>query len=157
MVLAYPHVLIPTAYISLWFANFFGILVNLLLVTDAWVHVRLYLKYFLIYLFKCNPYCCPPGREWDMTEKLDDRGHSNNYSGYFRRQVRFYFWRCLSVIAAGIFYVALSTILRFQFNQAFFPFIGMTPQEYINSIIFSFIIITLTFLALGVGYLILKY
>eukprot|EP00051_Salpingoeca_urceolata_P012082 m.150166 g.150166 ORF g.150166 m.150166 type:complete len:115 (+) comp17370_c0_seq1:199-543(+) len=53
---------------------------------------------------------------------LDDRGHSNQKPGYFRRQAQFFMCKVYSQMSAGIFYLIVTPLLRHGKNGAYYPF-----------------------------------
>ncbi len=65
-----------------------------------------------------------PQRNDDHIE--DDRGHSHNRPGYLRRQVRFYFWRIWSQTCSMLFYLGISSVLRYGPNS---EYVRRTPPS----------------------------
>lgn len=111
--LAYPNIKDPVTFLYIWAMQFFGDIANLVFLTRSWFRFRTWVKG----LFMCNR------ESVESYEDLpDDRGHSNNRPGYLRRQVRFYFWRILSKLAAIVFYLFISTLLRYGPNKEYYNF-----------------------------------
>jgi len=55
-------------------------------------------------------------------------------TGYLRRQARFYFWRIVSKLAAIVFYLFISTVLRYGPNSQYYnfsddPYISLTDES----------------------------
>lgn len=56
------------------------------------------------------------------------------HTGYLRRQARFYFWRIVSKLAAIVFYLFISTVLRYGPNSQYYnfsedPYISLTDES----------------------------
>eukprot|EP00005_Dracoamoeba_jomungandri_P004232 CAMPEP_0174259246 /NCGR_PEP_ID=MMETSP0439-20130205/8097_1 /TAXON_ID=0 /ORGANISM="Stereomyxa ramosa, Strain Chinc5" /LENGTH=228 /DNA_ID=CAMNT_0015343055 /DNA_START=424 /DNA_END=1110 /DNA_ORIENTATION=- len=113
--LAYRSISDPVNYVYIWFINFLSNVANLLFLTDTWYKIRIFVKGVL----SCRCKDMPKAIEVD---KEDERGHSYNRKGYLRRQLRFYFWKVVSQIAAMLFYMATAPVLRFGINHEYYVF-----------------------------------
>ncbi|KAL6075960.1 L-cystine transporter [Balamuthia mandrillaris] len=119
--LAYPSVTEPINYVYIFIVNFFANVLNLLFLTPQWFRFRVWIKGVLT--CKCKNM---PSRNDDDLD--DDRGHSNNRPGYLRRQIRFYFWKIISQFCASIFYLGISSVLRYGINREYYP-LGTDPFD----------------------------
>jgi len=140
LVIAYPAVRVPSTYIVIWFTNFGTNVANLVFVTNHWFTFRVWIKAFLSECFHGKINRHPKGAVAILEDDPEDRGHSNNKPGYYRRQVRFYLWKILSQLFAIIFYFTMSIFLRYGDNQLYYPFsdkTGLTLDNYQHSIIYN--------------------
>jgi len=163
--LAYPNVKNPITFLYLWALQFFGDVANLIFFTQTWFKFRLWIKSTLA--------CRSGAVEEDQEDLPDDRGHSNNRPGYLRRQARFYFWRILSKLTSIVFYLFISTILRYgpsnqYYNFSQHPYIilrdnaghqlsRLSEVDYRHSIIYTACNGVFVVLAGLVGYLLLQF
>lgn len=135
-VLAYPVVRNPGTFAVVWATYTIANLSNLCFFFDTWFRVRLYIKHYIIGFFTCKFPIQVPDND-DSDENPDERGHSNNKPAYYRRQIRFFFWRMISQYITALFYLAISPVLRFALNKRWFLFKEMSATNYRNSMIFA--------------------
>lgn len=165
--LAYPNVKNPMTFLYIWALQFCGDVANLIFLTHPWFVFRIWIKGILTGKWGAN-------KNVENNDDLpDDRGHSNNRPGYLRRQARFYFWRIVSKLAAIVFYLFISTVLRYGPNSQYYnfsedPYISLTDEsgrelsrlsdkDYLHSVIYvscNAVFVTLAGLA---GYFLLRF
>ncbi|KJE88446.1 hypothetical protein CAOG_00103 [Capsaspora owczarzaki ATCC 30864] len=153
--MAYPYVSEPAGTYAVFFlVSFFKNVAYLLFLTPYWFRFRIWVKDFLKNVLCCKGCHSTPGNRAIETEDPNDRGHSNNRTGYLRRQTRFFLWKVLSQMSGIIFYLSISPVLRFGVNAQSYPFAensthpvrgmdtdtehqGITPRQYAYSVIFA--------------------
>jgi hypothetical protein len=92
-VFAFPQVSSPGVLFAIWFVNSFGNWGFLGFISNVWIYkIRPSLKNWVVNAAKCN-FPIPPVQPMDESFNPVDRGHSQNVSGYRRRQFRFFFYR----------------------------------------------------------------
>ncbi|ELR18807.1 uncharacterized protein ACA1_151090 [Acanthamoeba castellanii str. Neff] len=100
--LAFPSVKDPITYIYLFAINLFTNLANLLFLTPwyvaSWFRIRVWVKNNLGHIFTCCFCTC----KWP--------------------EVRFYFWRIWSQTCSMLFYLGISSILRYGPNSEYYMF-----------------------------------
>eukprot|EP01135_Chromosphaera_perkinsii_P008378 Nk52_evm3s1315 gene=Nk52_evmTU3s1315 len=112
--LAYPSVHSPgIVFVVLWVVKTGGNIAYLLFLTDIWFRFRVWIKAF----FKGQK-GVPIFEDIDP----DDRGHSNIRPGYRRRQTWFFSFKIISQLSSAIFFLVNIPILRFGYNNDFYPF-----------------------------------
>lgn len=144
-VLSLPQTNSPNVLIAVFFANSSANVAFLIFVSDLWIYrIRPYLKTYVKNAFKCN-FPLPPIPEPDESFDPYNRGHDLNTGGYRRRQFRFFFFRLLSQAVSMFFYLGISPMLRFGFNEFYTPLGAelkdgqavLESHEYRNSIIYA--------------------
>lgn len=134
LLVVFPVVKRPSAFASIWATYFLANVLNLLFFIDAWFGMRLWIKETLRGLLTCTPIVIPSPD--DSPGQPDERGHSNHRQGYLRRQVRAFIYRMLSQLIAGLFYLAVSPVIRFALNKEYFLLGRLDGTRYERSMIF---------------------
>eukprot|EP01147_Barroeca_monosierra_P000365 gene365-3721_t len=104
----------------------------------------------------------PPASPVYQDNNLDDRGHSNERPGYWRRQVHFYAFKMLSQVHGYINYLVVSPALRHGYNARYYPLTietsmdCLTSERYRISIQFTVISLVLTCITAVIGYRLIR-
>eukprot|EP00053_Salpingoeca_punica_P011530 m.102699 g.102699 ORF g.102699 m.102699 type:complete len:555 (+) comp15698_c0_seq1:130-1794(+) len=168
--LVFPVVSKPgVGFLSIGLRKFFENAAYLLFFTESWMRFRVWIKDFLKRFFTCR---MSQTAVVPITEDVDvnDRGHSNQMQGYFRRQAQFFLYKIISQVVAYVFFLVVTPVLRNGTNSNFYPlsekstlFLNNQPgvtvlegEAYRNSIIFTSALLIDSLLSGVAGFYILR-